>query len=443
MRAEAMDGEMNQKFGIDFEWLPRESGDVLEAASFAALTIRVNGQVGTEAEDLLAKTIRSNVRASAYCLALWLASNWWRLRWEPEAASISWKMSHNLAAAGGGYAWPDLSFNTDGEVVWVHCRPTPVNTPDPIRFLSNFDTYLPVAVFKRGLDDFVAAVIERVTHQAKNASLLSELWGDVLEERRVPELAEWRKLEAMMGFDPEQGPEGLIDGLRNQSPGFGKGLVEELAAAAGSKALDVLDFLKGEGQSRTAAAEIPEAASIANQLPGLFEGSLLPWQKGAAAARLARSTWRLGPGPVSNGTLCDLFGLSESVFHEPMTVPRLAVSAGYRDNGAGNTFRLFLNKKHPSSLRFSLGRLVGDHLLADSRERILPATEAKTARQKFQRAFAQEFFCPFEELMQSFEGGGLSDDGIEDAAAYFEVSPLLVKTLLVNRGVLGRDVLDI
>lgn len=441
MCVEAMDGELNQEFGVDFDWLPKEGANALEATSFAALKIHVNGHLATEVEDLLVKTVRSNVRASAYSLALWFAANWWRLRWEPESNDVSWKMSHNLAAAGGGYAWPDMSFNTDGQVVWVHCRPTPVGTSDPIRFLSNFDACLPASIFSRGVDNFVGAVIERVANEAKGSFHLSTLWGDVSEERRVPDLAQWRKLEAMMGFDPDEGPEELVDGLRLQAPSVGQGLVQEVAAFARGKALEVLSWLKDEGKRRAVSAELPDFDLLNRQIRDVVKCSQLPWQQGVAAARLARAKWQLGTGPLTNKTLCGLFGISEKRFNAPEPPLNLTVSAGYRDTVPGNMFRVLLNKKHPSSLRFSLGRLVGDHLITEREERILPATEAKTARQKFQRAFAQEFLCPFEELMHYFEGEYPTDDRIEEAAAHFEVSPLLVSTVLVNRGVVARDVL--
>jgi len=44
--------------------------------------------------------------------------------------------------------------------------------------------------------------------------------------------------------------------------------------------------------------------------------------------------------------------------------------------------------------------LVGDHLYAHAADRVLPATDAGTARQKFQRAFAQALLCPFDTLRE-------------------------------------------
>ena len=84
---------------------------------------------------------------------------------------------------------------------------------------------------------------------------------------------------------------------------------------------------------------------------------------------------------------------------------------------------------------------MADHLTIPDDERLLPATDSKTGRQKFQRAFAQEFLCPFDDLMSHFDGDAPIDDAIDESAEYFDVSPRLVETALVNNGVLDREML--
>ena len=83
--------------------------------------------------------------------------------------------------------------------------------------------------------------------------------------------------------------------------------------------------------------------------------------------------------------------------------------------------------------------MAADCLDNQGNEHLLPVTRASTARQKFQRAFAQEFLCPTEELKDFLEGTPMGDDDINEAAAYFEVSPLTIKRTLVNKGCLERD----
>jgi Zn-dependent peptidase ImmA (M78 family) len=73
--------------------------------------------------------------------------------------------------------------------------------------------------------------------------------------------------------------------------------------------------------------------------------------------------------------------------------------------------------------------------------KILPATRADTYRQKIQRSFAAEFLSPFD-AVDEMMGGDYSDERQEDVAEHFKVSPLTIRTLLVNHGRIERERLD-
>ena len=105
-----------------------------------------------------------------------------------------------------------------------------------------------------------------------------------------------------------------------------------------------------------------------------------------------------------------------------------------------------MRAKIQTGRRFEILRLVADHIAAASDDRLLPVTVAKTDRQKFQRAFSQEFLLPFKELYgllgSSARGeDDMSDDDIEDIAEQYDVSPILIRTVLVNQGILPREIL--
>ncbi len=70
----------------------------------------------------------------------------------------------------------------------------------------------------------------------------------------------------------------------------------------------------------------------------------------------------------------------------------------------------------------------------------MPATKVVTARQQFQRAFAQEFLCPYDKL-QEVIGSSPGVDDIEYAAERFEVSTWVVVCALVNNGALPQEAL--
>ncbi len=435
------DFNKKQPLKINFEWLARDQGDSIERATFAALEILIGANNATEVEDLTAKTIRGSIRVSAHQLAIWFAMNWWRLRWQPAAIDHSWKMSHKIGAAGGGYAWPDLTFISDGITIWAHCRQTTAINADPVRFLSSFDAPVSAEDFERGMDLFMDAVIEREASLATEWRLLPEMWAEIIEERRTPEMAEWRKLEAMLGFDPDEGSAEMIERLLREKTWAGSDAIEEVAAAAGSEAIDLIADLQGEAKSKALAVTIPDYGWLRSELQSKIDSSQLPWQQAEKAAGIARGKWRLPPGPVSNPVLADLFDFSASAIPEVMEGHSAALSAGFRENGDGR-FRVCFSKRYPTGVRFALSRIVADHLYADRSDRLLPATAARTARQKFQRAFAQEFLCPFEDLNAFLDGRMPTDELIEEAAAHFDVSPLLTRTVMVNRGLLARDELE-
>ena len=89
-----------------------------------------------------------------------------------------------------------------------------------------------------------------------------------------------------------------------------------------------------------------------------------------------------------------------------------------------------------------MSRLLGDCLISSEGETLMPATQTKSYRQRFQRAFAREFLCPFDNLMELVGPGTPSTDDIDSAAEHFQVSDRTVTATLVNKGVLGRDALN-
>ena len=62
----------------------------------------------------------------------------------------------------------------------------------------------------------------------------------------------------------------------------------------------------------------------------------------------------------------------------------------------------------------------------------LPCTNVSTVRQKFQRAFAQEFLCPYWDLIEWMNTTSPNDETMEAATEHFDVSSLLVNTVMVN-----------
>lgn len=428
---------MKQGLQFNFEWLASGPIDASERAGLAALSILVNGRSATELEDVFAKTVRGAARVSAHDLAIWLAANWWRLRWEPQRDSLSWKMSHQIGAVGGGYAWPNLSFSSDGDFMLIVGRPSSDWNGAPVRYLHAFEETIGAGEFEQGIDRYIEAVLERMSSFKHIESTLSDLWTEVCEERRAPEQAAWRKLEALLGCDPDEAPPGVIEALHGMARNIGRGAIEEIASASQNNTIDHIKTLLSR-QGESVVTSVPGRDSLRQKI-NQMGGSQLPWQRAERAAALVRDEWGVSSGePIRSKDLCDLLSAPLTLLSDADSAGNYPLAAGFREEAAQGSLKVMLTKRSLTGRRFELTRLIGDDLAAQTTENLLPATHAKTARQKFQRAFAQEILCPFAALDAFFGGEIPDDDKMEDAAAHFQVSPLLVETTLVNHDRLPR-----
>ena len=422
-------------FSINCEWFG-EAGDSAESAAFAEVSISVGGIRATEVYDAFAKTVRPSVRLSAFELAQWFAFNWWRLLWEPESNGYSWDASHKVGNAGGGFIWPNLSFSSDWQSVLVSARPTVPWDAEPIRYLNRLDEPMAIADFEREIGDFVDRTVARLASVGSAESELSVLWDEVNAERRDTETANRRILEACMGYDPDEAPDGLLDSVLRRLGAHGESVVREVAAEHKGDSVSYVNLVQESAMKSGMVAFAPNLVDI--RFARVSAGSDIPWVQAESTAQAARGIWGL-PAPVSDRALCDLLGISQSAFSAVPDSAGMRLTAGVRDAGASGGFRVALTAKHPHSRRFGLARLLADHIIAADGDALLPATRQKTRRQKFQRAFAREFLCPFNGLREFLGDDSPSVETIQDAADHFNVSPFAVQAALVDKGALGHE----
>lgn len=429
---------VSASFSIGCEWQPSDLGDVAERWTTAALVIRVGPWCATELEDALSRAVRSSARLSALRLAEWFASNWWRLLWEPRADTCSWRASHKVGSAGGGYVWPDLSFSSDWRWIRVSGRPTKRREAEPVRYLNHFDELISVGDFERGVDDFIDGAIGRLSALQGNPSELGRLWAEIADERDDPERSRLRRLEACMGYDAGDAPSDLLISLRREMDSFGANAVQEMAAAYGQGAVPRLRALSESVGERGVEVRVPRCGEIRSKLSQDDGSPEAPWQRAERAARIARDIWGLAP-PVSTDLLCDVMAVRRVDLGRGQSNAGDSFLVGLRETGASDSFRMTVSSKYGTSRRFGLARLVADHIATGEEDRLLPGTGCGTSRQKFQRAFARELLCPLESLREHMDVEEPSGDAIQDAAQHFDVSPLTVQTMLVTRGALGPE----
>jgi hypothetical protein len=429
---------MTKSMSIRTAWLDLEHGSAREKATFGDLTFQVGERFATETEDLVARTVQRSARLSGVHLAEWLVGNWWRLSWESRSNTRSWQMSHHLAAAGGGYQWPNIMLESDGFEMKVSVKPSVTNQAGLIRYLSVFDAGIPVSAFQSAVDAFVSEVVTRMDRLGVDDGNLGAVWRELQNERANPEVSWWRRLEATLGYDVDDAPEELLTAVGDSAQAYGLEATAEIAAAAQSRSVEFLTAIAAVGKSSPLEVVVPQDASISQSACSTSLDDL-PWMRATRAAHAARTAWNISAGPITDAQLSDILGTH---FDSNRVVQHTApLTAGIRrsDSKVGVVFR---TTRHRTNRRFDLARVIGDQFApGHEHDMLLPATATRTARQKFQRAFAQEFLCPYQELQERLDASILTDEFIEDSARDYGVSPLVVQTLLVNKDVLERATL--
>jgi len=436
---------MKPEFLLSTKWADPCIGSPELRQTSALIRIEFGDNIATRADNEWSGSIVTEPYLSAYPLAVWFASSWWRLRWEPASdkePSSSWRMAHETAAAGYGFIWPRLSFASEGNSLSVTCRSTENVAAEPLRYLSRFHTSVPAPTFERVIDDFISLVLARLNDVGIVASELHSLWREVLEERNDPEASFYRKMEAMLGFEPDEAPETMLARLRDISITAGEAAISEIApVCSGPSPADTLNHVISLSNEVGLLGKIQPPASLLRTVQTQDLVNCPPWERGWSLARQVRSTLGIPAGPVDDRILREIFSLPQGVLLRNTSNGNIAPLGLAIREGAGDDLKLLFRKRNRTGGRFEAARILADHLTAPNSDCWLPLTETKTARQKIQRAFAVEFLCPIEEL-QSRVDGRYSDEALDEAGEHYGVSPLAIRSLLVSNGLLPQDVLQ-
>jgi hypothetical protein len=425
-------------FEIRTEWLPVADPETENGVTSAAIELTACGKTLTRIEDDWSRSVHSQVRVSAYPLALWFAASWWRLRWEPGPASArpgpGWRMAHEMAAAGHGFVWPPISFQSDAETIEVRMKPSEMADIEPIRYLSDFAGFVDAGKFENEVAAFIELVKERLDTFGLKQSGLHQLWSDVCRERLDPAEAIARRIEAQLGMDPGEAPAELIDRIAGLRDRAGLDTLFEIAiACSGSEPARALDEIVGMADS-----EAPRGR-FDDELGAIEIGAACPpGEQGWMLARSVRQKLGLGDEPVGDSRLAALLGIEESLLSEPrpQAVAR-PVGLAIRD-GDGSGIGFHFRKRNHLGLRFEAARFIADNLIGAQSAPWLLTSDTKTARQKLQRAFAAEFLCPVDGL-KSLLRNDFSPSAVEEASMHFGVSEWAVESHLANHKLIPRE----
>jgi len=418
---------------ISTKWMAAASGEPEVNATAALVDIHVDNLCLTRNQDVWAETVRDNVFVSAYPLAMWFATSWWRLNHEPLPAQQpghDWRMVHELGAANHGFVWPRMVFIPDGESidVWAGTSMTPDQSVQYLQALE-VPKRIPMTSFQQSIQRLVQSVLARLDAKQIAGTDLANFWNLLQADLAEPEAAQRRKLEAQLGFDPEECPEHLLSAVLNWKEQVGDAALSELApvisAARERPSLGFLDQLADFG-GMIGAPEV-SSVSISHQDQGA------PWERAVHDARALRCEIGDISAPIPSQKLHELLGLSnESVANWSVPEGRLPVSVAIPTQS--HQLKFIPRKRHPIARRFEFARFLGEYLSPSAGSgNWLVSSDLWTSHQKYQRAFAAEFLCPVDALTDLLKGD-FSDSAIEEAAEIFEVSEQTVNSLLLNNG---------
>lgn len=429
---------MSANWSIDVEWEPLDSGPPEERACFAAIAIQARGVCLTEGRDALANRLRKAPLLSAYHLAEWMAWNWWRLRWEPCSNEEEWVLSHRLTTIGGGYIWPNITIFSDGERIALVAKPTDERPQTPFRYIADVAAVIQASEFEAEVDSFIDQVLQRLDSEEIADTNLQEIWKGVLDERRTPELAKTRKLEALLSLEPDESDPETLTRLLADAEQLSIAAVEEMAAGHGPGGkVPTAEELRATAAEKGFDASPRDTVRLApgSGLPRI--GEVPAWRLGADAARTLREQQRLDGKPISNERLARMAGTHSAVVTDRKGGSQ--ISFALDDNPQHS--RIVLRSKWETGRRFELARLLGDRIAGPKGGRLFPVTRAYTYRQKMQRSFAAEFLSPFDVVDEMLEGDYSAENQLE-VAEHFGVSEWTIRTQLVNHGRLEREDLE-
>ncbi len=421
-----------------------DEGPDYERSAYGLLEISAAGHLLTAAIGV--EDGKSNYHngpcVSGYHLAEWLVWNWWRLRCEPRlpsnASSYDWDMSHRMPAIGEGYFWPNITISSDG----LHCdlaseRTNPSDSPS-FYYIGAPAITIPASEFENAVDRFVPVTIERLRDNGINNTNLQTLWDDLDTERNDPEVARFRRIEALLGFDPDEMDEEVVERWIRDKDALGENALEELAAATVNHMVsaqqisddtELLGFEMNPG----------DAFRLAGAIPAPW-GQPAAWHVGVAAANAVRQQTGLADQPIGDRKLADMAGISAS----SLTSDNSANSFSWALWQKSQRCRAVFRSPWHTSRRFDLARLIGDRLFSESAltigEPLTPATRSYSYRQKAQRAFAAELLSPWE-AVKTMLNNDYSQENQEKVADNFVVSQMTINTLVANHEGIGREYL--
>lgn len=426
-----------------------ESGSPEELATFGMLTVTANGSILTIGVDADTQELRKGPNVPGYPIAEWLAWNWWRLRWElarpsdPRAVA-QWEFSHCLGTIGEGYDWPNVTIHSDGVCSFLSSDHLDGQNHGLFRYLGGYGRQtVSCAELERAIDEFIEDMLNELGGAQLASTNLHQIWMELKEERQDNQSARFRKLEAQLGYDPDEGNEEMIRRHLDTAVAMGDAAFGEIAADSVIHGRDPSAISSAEDLHRIAKlkgfiARPKDAIQLSSTIEDMKSEATEAWRLGEGTAKRVRQQEKLGGEPIGNALLAELAGTSPRAISDSDKNSDQFSFALDEENAPS---RIALRPKRTTSRRFELARLIGDRLFngpANCRtDRLFPATGTNSFRQQMQRAFAAELLSPFDSMVEIL-GGDVSEEKQQAVADHFMVSSMTIQNQLVDRKYIER-----
>ena len=427
------------KLSFKTDWVDGEgiAGPEL-AATWASLEIRVGDSVITRVLDARAKTVRDFVYVPLYPFAEWVATNWWFLTREignpTRDSDPQYRRRHSIGGSREGYAYPDLHVFPYGGLTclaWNH-------GPSPwagVEFLDWGALWIDSSEFRDRCAELIDRVIRRLLSLGIEETLLQEEWEAIQGADR--DEAEFCQAAAGLGCDPyDMGDEerSLVLELGHTLSGA---VLEEAIAAFSAPSLmtECSAIASAIGHAKTNALRWEPLASMDHEL--LLTGPT-PWEAGYDLARDVRRALRLDGRPLPS-----MARIADAIDAKPALLNELTEPVDFRaaslvdgvitwndDRFPAFAFRDFSSEE---SKRFHFCRAYGEVCASPGTDTLI--TKAHSERQQRNRAFAAEFLAPESGLRQRVTRPVVDGDDIDELAAAFGVSSLVVAHQIQNHGI--------
>jgi hypothetical protein len=420
---------------FDFEWQDPAGakGDELRA-TWASLSILIDGDPVTKLQDRQTKSVRTGVFLPLFPLAQWLADNWWFLRSEAELPDAprnrGFDRRHDLRWAREGFALPSLRFAPLGKDVDARWRP--LDIPEArIEFLASGRAVVPGDAFRQTLHDFVSAVVARLDDAGLRDTTLHEQWRAI--ERADDDERQFCDAAARLGTDPYAVDSALESAIVNVARTLRPEILDDFLSLA------TIDRLDAQATALTAASEsIASDADRIDALEGVrsrapsVKTDATPWEIGYHFAADLRAS--LNGGDWKSHSLDDLAGhMAVDQLDRCLLQPTGACS--FLDALTGSNHcrnpKFLIEKKRASSRQFAFCRALFEHLTSP-RGQFAAVSGLRTDRQQMNRAFAAEFLVPHRMLRGDLSGATIGEDEIDDLAVDYGVSAFVVKHQIEN-----------